>query len=219
LTQSNNAEIGVADLRRDYRQRFLNESQIHADPFVQFANWLAEAITAEVMEPNAMSLATVDAAGQPTVRIVLLKHSDHRGLAFYTNYQSRKAAELAGNPRAAVAFWWPELERSVRVEGTTIKTDPSESDAYFARRPFASQIGAVASDQSRPVENRSILEARFDELRAAHPGQSIPRPENWGGYRIVPHRFEFWQGRQSRLHDRIEYLREGDRWVIRRLQP
>ncbi len=209
----------LADLRRTYVLGSLNESDVAADPIAQFKRWFDEAVTAKLPEPNAMTLATVGADGQPSARIVLLKGMDDKGFTFFTNYESRKGLDLAANPRAALLFHWVQLERQVRVEGRVEKVDDDESDAYYASRPLGSRLGAWASEQSREVPGRDVLEQRESEYRAKF-GESPPRPAHWGGYRVVPTALEFWQGRPSRLHDRIVYrLDAADGWKIVRLSP
>jgi len=219
----NTSATNPADLRVEYKRAALGESDADADPFRQFARWFDEAVAAQVPEPNAMTLATVDTAGGPSARIVLLKAADERGLTFYTNYQSRKARELLPGARAAILFFWPELERQIRIEGAVEKVDTATADAYWASRPHLSQVGAWASPQSEPLPDRAALEARFAQAEARYPGDSVPRPPHWGGYRLVPDAFEFWQGRTSRLHDRLIYHRDGQRegasWRIGRLAP
>ncbi|MEP0547774.1 MAG: pyridoxamine 5'-phosphate oxidase [Rhodothermales bacterium] len=209
----------VADLRRTYTLADLSEQGADADPLRFFERWFDEAVSAEVREPNAMTLATLGADGQPAARIVLLKGVDAEGFVFYTNYESRKARELEAHPRAALVFWWEALERQVRIEGTVGRVDAAESDAYFASRPRGSRLGAWASDQSRPIADRAVLEEKLAEVEAAYPGDAVPRPPHWGGYRLTPTLFEFWQGRASRLHDRLEYTPGPDGWTIRRLAP
>ena len=218
MTQPENAP-DFANLRRDYSKRSLDERDVHPDPVKQLIAWLREAVDAGADEPNAMTLATCDTTGAPSARMVLLKSVDASGLSFFTNYHSRKARELDANPRAALVFYWPELERQVRIEGSVTRTTDAESDEYFHKRPLDARIGAAASPQSEIVESRAILENQMQLLRQRHPAGDIPRPAHWGGYRITATRFEFWQGRPSRLHDRIEYIRDNTRWLIRRLAP
>jgi pyridoxamine 5'-phosphate oxidase len=209
----------LADLRRSYALGSLNEADVAPDPITQFERWFDEALTAKLPEPNAMTLATVDAAGQPSARIVLLKGIDARGFTFFTNYESRKGLDIAANPRAALLFHWVQLERQARIEGIVEKVSDAESDAYYASRPLGSRLGAWASEQSREVADRTVLEEREATFRARF-GESPPRPAHWGGYRVVPTWIEFWQGRPSRLHDRIGYRREADgNWRIVRLSP
>lgn len=210
----------LAGMRTDYRQRSLSERDVDPDPFRQFSTWFSEAVAAQAREPNAMTLATCTPDGIPSARVVLLKGVDRGRFVFFTNYSSRKGRELDANPRAALVFYWSELERQVRIEGTITRTSGAESDAYFRTRPAASRIGAVVSAQSQPVESREVLEARFAELTARYASGDIPRPADWGGYELHPTRLEFWQGRPSRLHDRIEYLLErSGHWGVRRLSP
>jgi pyridoxamine 5'-phosphate oxidase len=209
-----------AQLRVEYQRASLDERDVDRDPLRQFARWFEEAIAARVPEPNAMTLATVGADGRPAARIVLLKELDGRGFCFYTNYDSRKGRDLAADARAALVFFWIELERQVRVEGTTERVAGAESDAYFAQRPRMSRLGAWASPQSTPIPNRAALDQRFAAVAARYPEeQDVPRPPNWGGYRLLPDRLEFWQGRHSRLHDRIAYHRDAEHWLIERLAP
>jgi pyridoxamine 5'-phosphate oxidase len=208
----------LAALRNDYALKTLDESQVDPDPLRQFGVWMVEAIHSQVPEPTAMHLATVDAKARPSGRIVLLKGVDARGFVFYSNYESRKARELAVNPAASLTFLWKELERQVRIEGEVEKVTAAESDEYFATRPLGSRIGAWASPQSAPIQNRAWLELRWHELAAQH-GESPPRPAHWGGYRVRPDYIEFWQGRRSRLHDRITYSRLANAWEIARLAP
>ncbi len=209
----------IADLRKSYERAELNESASLADPLLQFEQWLHEAIAAEIPEPNAMTLATVGSNLRPSTRVVLIKGVDARGIVWYTNYQSRKGQELAGNPFAALQFHWVELERVVRIEGQVEKVSAQESDAYFASRPLDSRIGAWASPQSEIIEGRGVLVSNAAKYAAQFLLQP-PRPAHWGGYRLLPERFEFWQGRKSRLHDRLLYTLNVDGlWNKQRLAP
>jgi pyridoxamine 5'-phosphate oxidase len=211
--------VVLADLRLDYGRASLTESDVLDDPVAQFGKWFDEALHAKVNEPNAMSVATVDADGRPTSRIVLIKQFDQRGFTWYTNYDSQKGQQLRDRPHAALLFFWSELERQVRIEGKVVKTSAGESDQYFYSRPVKSQIAAIASRQSAPIADRQQMEANFDAAASA-AGEHPVRPENWGGYRLEPVRIEFWQGRRSRFHDRIVYVKQADgRWVKERLQP
>ena len=209
----------IADLRREYVQNGLSESTAGDDPIALFRDWFAQALVAELAEPNAMSLATVSADGRPSVRVVLLKRFDEEGFTFFTNYESRKGRELAANPFAALAFWWHEFERQVRIEGRVGKVSPVESDEYFALRPLGSRLGAWASGQSEILARRESLDLRYTELAARYADGNVPRPPHWGGYRLVPDAIEFWQGRANRLHDRIRFRRSGDAWERERLAP
>eukprot|EP01038_Epipyxis_sp_PR26KG_P019045 gene19045-26982_t len=208
--------MNIADLRKSYEKAELNENASHADPLQQFEQWLQEAIAAEVPEPNAMTLATVASNLRPSTRVVLIKGLDARGIVWYTNYDSRKGCELAGNPFAALQFHWVELERVVRIEGRVEQVSAEESDAYYASRPLDSRIGAWASPQSQVIGSRGVLVANAAKYGAQFLLQP-PRPPHWGGYRLVPDRWEFWQGRRSRLHDRLQYRWEGQQWIRERL--
>jgi pyridoxamine 5'-phosphate oxidase len=209
----------LAAMRRDYTVGGLTKAEMAADPITQFEAWFETAKQGGVHEPNGMVLATVDADGQPSSRVVLLKIVDQRGLAFFTNLESRKGRALAANPKAAATFWWGPLERQVRFEGVIEPVAAAEADTYFQSRPEGSRIGAWASPQSRVIENRTALEALEQAATARFAGGTIPRPPHWGGYRLVPHAAEFWQGRQNRLHDRFRYHRSGDDWTLERLAP
>lgn len=213
--------MDVSALRREYTRASLDETSADPDPLAQFRRWFDEAVTAQVPEPHAMALATVapTAPARPSSRIVLLKGLDARGLVFYTNYESRKGRELDANALASLLFFWPQLERQVRIEGSVEKTEASLSDEYFKSRPLGSRLAAWASPQSEVVATREILEQRFDAAASEH-GEGPPRPPHWGGYRLCPDTFEFWQGRASRLHDRLRYRRSRDAsWIIERLAP
>jgi len=213
----------IADLRKSYERAELDEQASQADPLKQFEVWFGQALAGQLPEPNAMTLATVDSAGRPAARIVLLKMFDSRGFVFFTNYQSRKGRELAANPAAALLFFWPELERQVRIEGKATPIDSAESADYFASRPRSSQVGAWASPQSEPIAGRAVLEAHYAAIAACYRDDSaVPCPPHWGGYRLAADTIEFWQGRASRLHDRIRYRRTKEHagaWVIDRLAP
>jgi pyridoxamine 5'-phosphate oxidase len=211
--------VDAASLRKEYTRAGLDRADMKPDPLLQFHQWFEETLAADLHEPNAMIVATATPDGRPSARTVLLKGYDERGFVFYTNYEGRKAGELDANPACALLLYWGELERQVRIEGRATRLSDSESDAYFASRPRGSRLGAWASEQSRPVEDRSVLEERVRELEARYEGREIPRPPFWGGYRVKPEVVEFWQGRESRLHDRLVYGRTGDGWQIERLQP
>ena len=207
--------------RKEYEQATLDETTVARDPIRQFAAWYDDAVAAGVPEPEAMTLATATPAGRPSARVVLLRGFDARGFCFYTNYGSHKGRELTANPHAALTFHWPDLERQIRIEGRVEQTTAAESDEYFRTRPSTSRIGAWSSPQSEVISDRGSLEALFARFRADHPDDSaIPRPPNWGGFRVVPERIEFWQGRPSRLHDRLRFRRDADgAWTLERLAP
>lgn len=208
----------LADLRRDFASDGLLESEVDASPFAQFAKWMDESLAAEVPDANAMTVATVGADGRPDARVVLLKYYGESGFAFFTNYESKKGHDLAANPYAAMHFFWPQLHRQVSIYGAIEKTSREESEKYFNSRPVDSRIGAWASNQSRVIASRDILEERFDEFKAKF-GDDVPLPDFWGGFRLSPERFEFWQGRQNRLHDRLCYTLVDSMWTITRLSP
>lgn len=212
--------MSVSKMRREYSSRPLLESDTDADPIRQFQVWFDEAVDAKLPEPNAMTLATATPDGRPSARIVLLKEFDQRGFTFFTNYSSRKGVELGENPHAALVFFWHELERQVRIEGTVEPVTEVESDAYFLIRPPGARLGAWASDQSQVVGGREVFEARYRALEWQHPEGNLHRPPHWGGYRVRPEQIEFWQGRSNRLHDRLRYRRvdPGD-WTLERLAP
>jgi pyridoxamine 5'-phosphate oxidase len=211
-------KAALAELRKSYERGELDEASCAVDPLRQFETWIQQAIAAQLPEPNAMTLATVGADGRPSTRIVLIKEFDERGLVWYTNYESRKGRELAQQPYGALQFHWVELERVVRIEGAVEKVPAEQSDAYFASRPLDSRIGAWASPQSQPIASRAVLVANAAKVAARH-GLKPPRPPHWGGYRLVPDRWEFWQGRPSRLHDRVRYQLGAGGWVRQRLAP
>jgi pyridoxamine 5'-phosphate oxidase len=209
----------LADLRKEYTRAGLAESDVVPDPVEQFRRWFDAALDAGLHEPNAMTVATATRDGRPSARVVLLKGFDGRGFVFYTNYGGRKGREIEENPRAALLFYWGELERQVRIEGAVSRVSGEESDAYYASRPRGSRLGAWASEQSGTVEGRGVLEGRVRDLEAEYEGREVPRPPFWGGYRVEPEVVEFWQGRENRLHDRIVYRRNDGGWKIERLQP
>lgn len=210
----------IADLRREYHRARLDETDVSHDPIVQFARWFAEAEEVQAHDANAMTLATATSQGAPSARIVLLKAFDQRGFVFFTDYRSRKSAELEANPQAALVLYWSELERSVRIAGTVEKTSQEDSDRYFRSRPIGSRLGAWASHQSRVIPGRHMLESDLKEVEQRFADGDVPLPPYWGGWRVLPESLEFWQGRESRLHDRIRYQRNRSReWKIERLSP
>jgi pyridoxamine 5'-phosphate oxidase len=209
----------IADLRKEYTLNGLDVTDVAPNPITQFRQWFDAALQAGIPEPNAMHLATVSAEGYPSGRIVLVKGVDERGFAFYTNYESQKGRELINHPMASLTFFYPELERQIRIEGRVEKVSPEESDQYFNSRPRGSQLGAWVSPQSEIIANRAELENRQQELEKQFAEQSVPRPPHWGGFRVVPDRVEFWQGRPSRLHDRIRYRPLAGDWIIERIAP
>ena len=209
----------LAQMRKSYEQAKLDESHVLPQPINQFHHWFDEAARAKALEPNAMTLATVSAAGRPSTRVLLLKGADEHGLVWFTNYESRKGQNLSANPFGAIQFFWPELERVVRIEGRVERVSDAESDAYYRSRPLGSRIGAWASPQSQVLPSRAVLEAAW-QTQQAQLGDDPQRPPHWGGYRLVPDHWEFWQGRSSRLHDRIVYQLQADgQWVVQRLAP
>ncbi|NQX56616.1 pyridoxamine 5'-phosphate oxidase [Pedobacter panaciterrae] len=209
----------IQNLRQDYRSASLSENDVDSNPILQFKKWFQDAVSSQLYEPNVMTLATSDRFGKPTARIVLLKGIDEDGFVFYTNYESKKGRDLVENPQAALVFFWPELERQVRIEGVVSKVSEETSSEYFHSRPIGSQIGAMASPQSKVISDRESLERKVEQLTTQYADQEIPRPLHWGGYLVEPTHIEFWQGRPSRLHDRIVYdLVEGS-WIINRLAP
>ncbi|NBT15103.1 MAG: pyridoxamine 5'-phosphate oxidase [Chitinophagia bacterium] len=211
--------MSISSIRKDYQLQSLSESDVKQDPIGQFGKWWDEAIASSIDEVNAMTLSTVTAEGKPSARVVLLKGFDERGFVFFTNYESNKGAQLTANPFASLVFFWKELERQVRIEGICEKVSEQESDDYFHSRPIGSQLGACASPQSRVIESRRVIENNLEKLQDQYRDMEIPRPGHWGGYRVVPQAIEFWQGRSSRLHDRIKYTKENQSWKIVRLAP
>jgi pyridoxamine 5'-phosphate oxidase len=211
---------GIAELRVDYSKASLDSKDVNKNPFVQFEKWFNDAATAKVPEPNAFTLSTITESGRPSARIVLLKGVEQDQFTFYTNFQSQKGQDLENNPSCAMTFFWPELERQIRIQGTAKRIEESTSEAYFKSRPRGSQIGAWSSPQSSVIANREILEARQLEMEKKFAGmETLPKPKQWGGFAITPHEFEFWQGRPSRLHDRIAYCWVDKKWEIHRLAP
>ena len=213
-------EKTIAELRKDYTLEGLSEDEVSPNPFKQFTVWFNQALSAQLPEPNAMTVATATPDGKPSARIVLLKDFDERGFVFYTNYLSHKGLELTNNPQAALVFWWAQLERQVRICGMVEQVSADESDKYFYSRPLNSRLGAWASEQSQAIASRDILEQRLQELQLKYQNQDVPRPPHWGGWRVIPREIEFWQGRTSRLHDRLRYtLLDSGSWKIERLSP
>ncbi|WP_138430411.1 pyridoxamine 5'-phosphate oxidase [Fodinibius saliphilus] len=215
----NKAQQDVEKIRRDYAGEELSKSAVKDDPIAQFKEWFEQALSADLLDANAMTLATVSDSMQPSSRIVLLKGIEERGFRFYTNYSSQKGEELKQNPKASLCFYWAPLSRQVRIQGKVERLSPEISESYFKQRPRPSQIGAWASKQSNEVESRKELESKFEELKEHFEGQEVPLPDFWGGYLLVPDRVEFWQGRPSRLHDRICYKKEAEEWKLSRLAP
>ncbi len=209
----------INTLRHDFSKQTLNEKDVDASPILQFEKWFKEAVDAHVNEPNAMTVSTATKAGKPSARILLLRNFNESGFVFYTNYTSRKGLEIGQNPYCALLFFWPELERQIRIEGILEKQTAEESDIYFNTRPRGSKLGAWTSEQSKVIESRDILEHEFQKLSENFQGENIPRPANWGGFTLKPVSIEFWQGRPSRLHDRILYTQENSNWKIERLAP
>jgi len=211
--------MSISSIRKDYQLRSLSESDVHASPVAQFSQWWDEALASEIDEVNAMTLSTINAAGRPSARIVLLKGFDEKGFVFYTNYESDKGRQLDANPYASLVFFWKELERQVRIEGKCERVSSEESDEYFYSRPLGSRLGAWASPQSRVIGTREILDKNAATLLERYASGEVPRPPHWGGYRVVADTIEFWQGRSNRLHDRIKYSHQDGAWKIERLAP
>lgn len=209
----------ISNIRREYHLLKLESDKLDPNPFTQFRSWMDDAIRYKVLDPNMMTLATSTKNGKPSARIVLLKHLDEKGFSFFTNYKSRKGNEIMNNPYGAIVFYWDVLERQVRIEGKIEIVSPEESDTYFVQRPFKSRLGTFVSAQSQEIPNREQLDIKFAKLQEKYKNGNVPRPVNWGGYRLIPTLFEFWQGREHRLHDRFEYRQEGNKWRIRRLAP
>lgn len=219
MSNGNESGQDLADLRREYRSTPLRRTDLDSDPVAQFDRWFRDAERAQSLDPNAMSIATVDAHGQPSSRTVLLKLYDQTGFVFYTNLGSRKAHELDANPKVALLFFWPEIHRQVHIRGRATRTTAAESLGYFMRRPRDSQLGAWVSNQSQPISSRALLEQKFSEMRQKFAAGEVPLPSFWGGFRVVPAEIEFWQGQESRLHDRFLYTRREGGWRIERLAP
>ncbi len=213
-------KTNLADIRQEYKKSSLSEKHVDRDPIAQFNTWMGETLISQVPEPTAMIIATVSETGQPSTRTVLLKEVDEGRFVFYTNYMSQKGRNLSQNPKISATFFWKELERQVHIQGITEKAPAHKSDAYFKTRPWTSQVGARISPQSQPIRSRNVIKLAFAKEAFTLAGREVPRPEHWGGYYIIPERIEFWQGRPSRLHDRIVYLRQADNsWKIERLAP
>jgi len=211
---------GAAGLRKEYRRSTLLEAQVSENPFAQFTKWLDEAVKSQIVEPNAMVLSTASPHGAPSSRVVLLKEWTEKGFVFYSNYKSQKAKQLKVNPAASLLFYWPDLERQIRIEGAITKVSRVESEKYFIRRPRNAQLGAYASEQSAVLPERSLLEKQYKEFESRFHGQEVPCPSHWGGYLLIPKLYEFWQGRENRLHDRILYTKESKKnWELSRLSP
>ena len=213
------SKVDLQQIRQEYAKHSLDESAVDSNPFKQFENWITQAISSEVKEPSAMTLATVDSDNKPQTRIVLLKDYDESGFTFFTNHASDKGQEIELNPNVSMCFFWIELERQVKINGVAKKLPRMEAEAYFKTRPYMSQIGAHASNQSEVVENREVLDQKFESFKQKYPEGNVPMPGTWGGYKVSPVYFEFWQGRRSRLHDRIVYTQENNSWIIKRLSP
>ncbi|MBA3970672.1 MAG: pyridoxamine 5'-phosphate oxidase [Bacteroidetes bacterium] len=213
-----NLKSYINNLRHDFAKHSLDHKDVNADAFLQFEKWFKEAVEAKVNEPNAMILATADEAGKPSARVLLLRNFDHHGFVFYTNYNSRKGTEILKNPNASILFFWPELERQVRIEGVLKKQSAEVADSYFNSRPRESKLGAWTSNQSKVISSRAVLDEEYERISKKYPGD-VPRPEFWGGYILKPETIEFWQGRPSRLHDRLLYTAENKGWKIERLAP
>lgn len=209
----------ISALRREYSLKNLDETNVNPDPYQQFSQWMNDAMKSGILDPSAMILATASAAGKTSLRTVLLKGVEENGFLFYTNYESRKAKDISENPNASILFLWKELERQIRISGEVVKISREQSEKYFHSRPYESQLGALASEQSKIIPDREFLEKKFHELQGKYKGSEIPLPSSWGGYKLIPDNFEFWQGRENRLHDRICYLKENDNWKIVRLSP
>jgi pyridoxamine 5'-phosphate oxidase len=219
MVDSSSERQDIEQIRRDFAKEELSESTIEENPIEQFSAWFKQALSADLLDANAMTLSTVSKEGIPSSRIVLLKGVDEQGFRFYTNYKSRKGKELAENPHGALCFYWAALERQVRIEGKVQKLNRDQSELYFHKRPRLSQLGAWASQQSSKVASREELESQFEKVKERFEGEEVPLPDFWGGYRLIPDRIEFWQGRRGRLHDRICYERKNDGWEVFRLSP